>query len=134
MAPGVAEHRDRQVGRAIHHQGMLSELGRRSDEAAEADNPLHPVEVAAAGRLQMHQDIDEAQPRGFLRLLDRNAPADLAGDRDLAVDRRHLAGDDDQVAGDDVGHIVRDRRHRPRQGDAEFRQFRLDLTGHGLLL
>ena len=26
------------------------------------------------------------------------------------------------------------RRHRAGQGDAEFRQFRLDLTGHGLLL
>ncbi len=34
----------------------------------------------------------------------------------------------------DVGHVVRDRRHRPRQGDAEFSQLRLDLTRHGLLL
>ena len=88
MAAGLAEHRNREVRRAVHHLRMLGELRRRGDEAAEPHHALHPVQIAAAGRLQMHQHIDEAEPRGLLAPIDRDAVADLAGDRDLAVDRR----------------------------------------------
>ena len=83
-----------------------------------------------AGGLEVHQDVDEAKPRGLLALLDGQRLADLAGDRDLAVGRRHLAADHHQVAGAHERHVVGDRRHRRGQGDAEFLKFRLNPASH----
>ncbi len=71
MPPGLAEHRDRQVRRAVHYQGVLGEPGRRGDEPAEPHHTHHPVQITVASRLQVHQHVDEAEPR---RLLARAPP------------------------------------------------------------
>ena len=83
----------------------------------------------------MHQHVDEAALRGLAarRRWTTLSPS-LPVTDDPAVHRRHLAGDDDEVAGDGERNIVRDRRHRARQCDAEFRQFGFDTTGHAWFL
>src|SRR6185437_345436 len=108
----------------------LGEVGGAGDEAAEPHDPADAVEVAVAGGLEVDEDVDEAEARGFASLFGRDAPAQLAGDGDAPVDRGDLAGDDHQAAADGIGDIVGDRRHRAWQGDTEFRELRLDLTGH----
>ena len=55
VLPGIAEHRDHQIGGAVDHLRHLGEVGRAVDEAAKAQDPLHPVEVAVAGGLQMRE-------------------------------------------------------------------------------
>src|SRR3546814_15258856 len=56
--------------------------------------------------------------------------ADRAGDL-LAARHRHLAGDEDEIAGHHIGYIVGHRRVRRRQLDSELLQARIDPAGHG---
>ena len=59
--PAIAEHLDHQVGGAVDHLGLVGEVGRRGDEAAEPDDARHPIEVAERG-LGLGDDVDGAKP------------------------------------------------------------------------
>ena len=108
--------------------GMVGEFGRAIDEADELYDALHPVEIAAAGILELRDDIDGAQPRRLGCLLDGEVLADLALIFDLAVLQRHLARGVDEIAGPDPADIVGDGLRRRRQGDTEFGKFLVDLA------
>ena len=60
MAAGIAKHLDRKIGRAVHHRGMLGEAGRAGDEAAEAHDAEHLVQIPVASGAQLGQHVDEA--------------------------------------------------------------------------
>ncbi len=126
----VAEDLADQVGDAVDDLGLLGEVRRRVDEAAELDHPGHPVEVAAEGLLDLGDDVDAAEPGRGLAVLDAEVAADLADVLELAALDRHLPGDEDEVAGHHIGHVVGHRRRRLRQLDSQFLQTRVDLTSH----
>jgi len=117
---GLAEHRDHQVGGAVDDLRLVREVGRAGDEAAQPDDARDAVEIAAARRLELGQDIDGAQPRGLLPVLDGELGAELAEELPLAAFERDLAGDEDLLARHDPRHVVARRGRRFRQHDAEF--------------
>ena len=132
VAAGLAEHLHCEVGGAVHHPRVLGELGRRGDEAAEAHHPAHPVQVAAAGRAELRQDVDEAEPRSGLPFLHRHGGAELAGVSDAAVAQRYLPGHHHEAVLHGEGDVVGQRRRRLRQVYAEFAQPRFDASfSHG---
>ena len=87
-----------------------------------------------AAAFELRHQVDEAEPRRRHALGQRHAGAELAGIGDLAVLQRDLAGDHHQLPGDVVGDVVRNRRRRRRQGDAQFLQPRLDPARHAASL
>ncbi len=105
-------------------------LARTGDEAAEAHHAADTVEIAAGRYLEMREHVDETALGGALPVFHGDVVAEFPLHRHFAIDRRQLAGDHHQTAGDDIGHIGGDRWHRLRQGDAEFRQFSFDQSGH----
>lgn len=131
MLAAVAEDVDDQVAGAVDDLGLVGEVRRRVDEAAELDAARHPVEVAAAGRLELGQDVDRDDARTGLAVLDGEGVAQLADMAQLAVLVRHLPGDEDQVAGHDPRHIVGRRGGGVWQFDAEFGEAGVDGAGHG---
>ena len=80
----VAEHRDHEVGGAVHHLGPVEEVRLGIDEAAEPDHADDLVEVAER-RLELRQQVDRAGARGGLALLDGDAAAELALGDQVAV-------------------------------------------------
>src|SRR6185295_10637552 len=93
----VAEHLDHDVRGAVHDLGVVGELGDAIDEADELYDALDTVEIAAAGILELGDDVECADPRCLLGFLDRIVLADLALIFDLAVLERHLASRIDEV-------------------------------------
>ena len=80
--PLVAEGRDHQVGGAVHDFRRFEEVRRRVDEAAEAHDALHLVEVAERD-LEMGEKVDRAGARCLLPVLDRDRATELADRKEL---------------------------------------------------
>ncbi len=121
MPAAIAEHLDEQVGAAVDHFGLMAELGHGVDHAQHLDDPLHAIEVAELG---LH-DRDQAQAglAGVaVGLLDGEVAPDLAGRQWLARQAGALAGEVEQVAGAHGIHVVRHRRGRLGELDAELLQ------------
>ena len=130
----VAEHRDHEVGGAVHHLGAVEEGRRGIDEAAEANHPLDLVEIAER-RLDLRQHVDRAGARRLLAVLDRYAVAELAlGDELAARIEADLAGDEQQRADPHERDVIGDGRGRGGKHDPEFRKFLFDRSGHDVLL
>ena len=134
MLAAVAEDVDDQVAGTVDDPGLVGEIRRRVDEAAELDAAGHPVEVAAASRLELGEDIDRHDARAGLALLDGEGVPQLADVAQPAVPVRHLSRDEDQIAGHHPGHVVRRRGGGFGQVDAEFGEAGVDGAGHGGLL
>src|SRR3546814_2623548 len=75
LGPGHMEEEG--VG-AVDHFRLVREVPGRVHEAGQLHHPLHPIEVAAAGRLHLGHDVDGAEPGGRLPVLQRQARAELA--------------------------------------------------------
>lgn len=133
MPPGLAENLHRGVGRAVHHLGLLDEVGPGGDEAAQAHHAAHPVQIPAAGRAELGEQVEEALPGGALAILDADGLAELANPAKLAIQRRQLAGDHHEIAGDHIGHVIGQGRRGGRQYDAEFGEVRGDAPVHAAL-
>jgi hypothetical protein len=78
----------------------------------------NPGELAQLG-LEGRQHVDRAGAGGGPAGLQVDVVAEVAEVGRLAVDRRHLARDVDQVAGPDAGDVGGDRDGRRGQADAE---------------
>ena len=128
----VAEHLDYQVRGAVDHLRLAGEVGRAIDEAAELDAARHSVEVAAAGRLDLGDDVERHPARRRLAFRHAEVAADLADIGELAVPKRHLPGDEHQVGGNHVRQVVRRRRGGRGQLDIQLGEAGLDRSGHGL--
>jgi hypothetical protein len=63
MPPGIAQRLDQEIGGAVDHLGLVGEIGGGVDEAGQLDDPFQPVEIAAAGGLDLRQQADRADPR-----------------------------------------------------------------------
>lgn len=127
----VAEDGDDQVAGAVDDLGLVGEVRHRVDETAELDAARHTVEVAAARRLELGQDVDRHDAGAGLAVLDRKRVAQLADMAQLAVLERHLPGDEDQAAGHDPGDVVCRRQRGFGDLDAEFGEACVDGAGHG---
>ena len=110
---------------------MVREIVGGLDETLDLDAAHDPIQIAAARRLELGEQVERAQPGGLLALLDGEVAADLAGVLHLAPGHGDLAGDEDQVAGHHVGNVVGDRGGRLGQLDVEFGKTRVDAIGHG---
>ena len=88
----VAEHRDHEVGGAVHHLRPVEEVRLRIDEAAEPHHADDLVEIAERG-LELREQIDRAGARGGLALLDGDAGAELALGDQVAVLRGRVGPD-----------------------------------------
>ena len=75
--PGLAQHGDHQVRGTVDHLGVVGEIRRAGDEAAEPQAGGDPIEIAAGG-LDLGQDVDRAQPGRGLAVLEADAAAELA--------------------------------------------------------
>ena len=95
-------------------------VGRGGDEAVELDDAADAGEIAAERGLGLGENVDGAEFGGALACRDIDAVAEMAGDGDLAVFHRQLAGDIEMRSADDEGHIVGGRRGGLRQGDSQF--------------
>ena len=133
VPPGIAEHLDHQIGGAVDHLRLLAVARHRIDEAAEPHAAHDLVEIAADRGLELRENVDGAEPRGLLRVFQRDFLADLTGELVLAVGVRHLAGDEHQRAGTLERHIVRRRRRRGRQFDVQVLQTCVNAAAHRAL-
>ena len=110
---GLAQHRHHQVRGTVDHLGMVGEMRRAGDEAAQAQAGDDALQIAAGG-LDLGQDVDGAQPCRRLAVLQADAAAELA----LVLERtrlhRQLAGDHEQVAAAAGRDVVGSRRRRGR--------------------
>ena len=81
-------------------------------------------------RLGLRQDVERAEPRRVLALGEIEVRAKLAGDGELAVLERQLAGDEQLAVEMEKGHVVGDRRRDLGQGEVERLQPCFDLSCH----
>ena len=109
---GLAEHSGDKIGRAIGHFRLLGEVGRGVHEHAQLQAAHHPVQVAAARRLQLRQKIDGAQLRRRLADFHAGIAAQLGDILHRAVLHGHLARNEHLVAADGERHIAGDGRGR----------------------
>jgi hypothetical protein len=78
----------------------------------------------------MGDDVERAQSRRLLSVLDLEFLAELAEELRLAVLLRNLAGDEEQIAGAHSRHVVAGRRAGVGQGDPEFLEAGVDPSSH----
>lgn len=117
MTAGITENLDGQIGRAIHDSGLIGELGRAGDEAAQTDNAGDTGKIAIQCSLGLGQNIDQAGAGTGHTGMNRNFVPELAGDQQLAIHQRKLTGDDELVSGANGRNVIRNRSGCDRQGD-----------------
>ena len=122
---GVAEDIDEEVAGAVDDLRLLAETRRARDEAADAHDGADTVEGAVLA-LQGRQGVYGALARAFGGVVDRDVVGDGALGHEHAVAERHLAGDEDEVAGVDGGarDVIGDWRGVLGQNDAELLESR----------
>ena len=91
MFAGFAKGSGKQVRCAIGDQMLLGEVGRGSDEDRDLDEAPDLFE-RSKGRLGLRQDVDGAIFRGFLSGGRVEVTAEKAGESELAILERQLAG------------------------------------------
>src|SRR4029077_6432386 len=87
-------------------------------------------EIAAAGGLEVGEDVERANPRRLLAIRYADLTAELADIFCLAAPEGDLARHHDDIAADRIGHVVCHRRGRLRQFDTEFPKPRVDFPAH----
>ena len=70
----LAQGRDNEIRSAIGDFGMLGEIGYGVDENAQPQAGFHPVQIAAASRFQLRQQVDGAKLGRRLAILQRDRP------------------------------------------------------------
>src|SRR5262249_60651398 len=103
-------------------------------EGAERDATENAGETAAQAALGLRENVERAELRGLLSLLERDIAAELPNEPPLAVPLADLPGDEQEIAAACEWHIVRDRRRRLRQRQSQLLQSVFDLAGHARLL
>ncbi len=132
--PASPKNLDEKRRGPLDHLGLVGEVGVSVDEAAEPDYLAHPVQVAAAGVLEMRDKVEGAKARRLLPLLDGDVDAHLAGGPKLAVSDIDLTRQEDQLAAHGVRHVGGYRRRSLRQLDTQLGKARVDFSGHDFSL
>src|SRR3954447_13260347 len=125
VAPPVPEHLDEQVRAAVDHLGLLAESGHGVDHAQQLDDPADPIEVAQLG-FHGRDQLEAGHAGVAVGLLDRDILPDDAGVHGATRQIGAPAGEEEQVAGENRADIVRHRRLRSWQDDAELGQTLFD--------
>ena len=104
LSDRLAEHLNHQIGKPVHHLGLVAETLGRIDHAENLDDALDAIEAAERGpHLSQHDDPGLA--RRLVALLDGEVLPDLAFERPLGA--RRIAGEKQQLPGlhgvDEVG-------------------------------
>ena len=132
---GFAEHRHEQIRCTVRHFGMLRKLAHRIHKHRDLHHTGDLVEVAAARGLRLRDDVDRAKPcRQF------SCPCSMgnavAGRRRqyFSPSARSSPGRDMNASypACDVRYIACHRCGWRRQGDIQFLQACIDLTGHAV--
>lgn len=113
MLPSPAEREDQHVRSGVHNDGLLGEIGRTPDEAADAQT-TNAAEIAIASDADLGQHVESAEPSSGLRILYRNADSNYPVKASLAIDLWRLTGDEQERSGPDERDIVRRRGARLR--------------------
>ena len=108
VLPAFAEHRDQQVGAAVHHLGLLLEVVDRVDEAADAYDPLHAGEFSDL-RLQGRDQPERRLAGGLVGRGHGGVATDFAGHYRALVVSRNVSGEEHEVSAAHGGDIVGDR-------------------------
>jgi len=93
VAPGIAEHGDEQIGRAVGDRGVLGERRHRVDGGQDADELPDASQVAQLVQ-ERGEEAHARQARRLVALLDGQLGAQLAHDEAVGTDR-YVAGSDD---------------------------------------
>src|SRR4051812_25642356 len=109
---------------------MLEEIGWTVHETTQAYAALDAVEVAAARGLELREQIDCAQTRRSLSVLDADITADFTDVLHLARLAGNLARHIGDIADYDEWDVVSGRGTGRRQCDSQFVQTLLDLRRH----
>jgi hypothetical protein len=80
VPPGIAQRLDQEIRRAVDHLGLVAEIAGGVDEARQLHHPHQPVEIAAAGRLDLRQKADRADLGRGGTVRDVHVRAKLADD------------------------------------------------------
>jgi hypothetical protein len=132
VASGLSQHLDEDVGCAIHHLRLIDEPVHRVHVPGDAHAAHHAVEIAVQSHAQLRQDVQSAEPRRLLAVLEVERPAELPDETPLAVPLTELTGHENQVSRPDEGNIVRPGLARLWEFDPELLQPLLD--SHSLRL
>ena len=108
---------------------MVAEVGGGVDHAEELHDALHPVQIAARRSPHLGDQVEGADLRRRLPVLDRRIGAKLAFQK-LRPGVRDLTGDEHEVAGLHRRHIIRRRGGRVGEFEAKLRKAGVDLSGH----
>src|SRR5918996_6153885 len=106
MAPRLCHGAHHKVGGAVDDLGLIRELGRAADEAAELQAAREAGEVAFAGGPRLRQQVERAQARRGLALLDADVTAELTDHGHAPALQRQLPRDEEQPAADGVRDVV----------------------------
>src|SRR5690348_15248365 len=130
MAAEITENVDHQIGGAIDDLRLLREIRGAVDEATEPDATQEAIEIPVERAFGDGEQVEAAEPRRFLALLERDLLAELPEESPLAIPLADLARDEEKIAAAHERHVVRERRRRLRQLDPEFLQSVLDASRH----
>jgi hypothetical protein len=116
---GLAEELLEQLAAAVGHLRLVDEPVVGLDERADPNHAHHAGEVTAELVAEHREAVEDALPRGRLRLLEGAPGRHGARGHQRAVAHRQLAGDVDEVARPDRRHVGRDRLGGGRERQAE---------------
>src|SRR5690606_19459401 len=129
MLSGVAENVDEQIRRAIGNKMLLGEIGGGGNKYGNLHHAFDAIEVAKSS-LRLCEDIDCTGTSRRLSLRNRQPASQLAGEDQLAIFKRKLAGSQKQVAALREGNIICGGGGSFRQGDAKIGKAAVDCVGH----
>src|SRR5690606_11696713 len=133
-AAGITENLYHQVAGAVDDLGLVGKVWRGSDKTAQANDTLHAIQITIASHLQLGDNVDRTISGAELGFCSRALATGLTGMARLAIFKRQFTRHENKIAAADEAYIVRHRRRRHRQGNAQFLKPRLDLTSHSALL
>ena len=111
---------------------LAGEIRRRGYKAAKLDDAADTVKIAAAGHLDLRDQVDGADAGLFIAILNACILADAACPGQLAIDEGHLAGHEDKIARYREGNVIRRRCRRIGDGDAKLAQAGVYVVCHGV--
>jgi hypothetical protein len=112
------EKSNEQIGRSVHNQRMLVELRGGVHETAEAQALPGTAQIAAAGYIQLGNDIEQGKPGGFLTLFQCEFTPHSALIAKLIAPQRALNADEQSASlfeRNVIPHRSRQGRHRHPQ-------------------
>src|SRR4029079_17744982 len=129
MAPLLPEHFDDQLGGAVDDFGMVGIALDRVHIAVETQALDDAIEVAEGG-FSLGENIERAEPRGVLALVEIEVVAKRAGHGEATAFEGQLSRYEKLAVEVKIGHVIGHGRGDLGQHQVESLQPRFDLTRH----